>query len=226
MGGERRTAFEIPHLVHPDRQLTLRSCRRVLLPHRTGCGVARIHIRGLSELGLSLVQFLECGHRHVDLAANLHHRRRLTPQQQRHRADRAHVGGDVLADLTVAAGRRFDQAPILIGERDRQPVDLQLARIRVRFLAEEPDHALLPCFEVLQVLHVVEREHSLPVRHRGEQIGCGTTEPLGGRVRCHQLGMLGLDGLQLAKQRVELDVCDLRVIENVVAVVVVTERLS
>ncbi len=38
--------------------------------------------------------------------------------------------------------------------------------------------------------------------------------------------MLGLDGLQLAKQRVELDVCDLRVIEDVVAVVVVAERLS
>ena len=226
MGAERSAALEVPKLVHPDRQLTLCGCGRVLLPHRTGCGVARIYVRALAELGLSLVQLVECGHRHVDLAANLHNRRRLTPQQQRHRADRAHVGGDVLADLTVAAGRRFDQAPILIGERDRQPVDLQLARVRIRFLAEEPDQTLLPCFEILQVLHVVEREHSLAVGHRGEQIGCGAPEPLRGRVRCHQLGMLGLDGLQLTEQRVELDVCDLRIIEDVVAVVVVAERLS
>ena len=45
-------------------------------------------------------------------------------QRVRDGFDRAQVGGDVLAFRAVAAGRTFDETAVLVGQADRQAVDL------------------------------------------------------------------------------------------------------
>ena len=62
--------------------------------------------------------------------------------------------------------------------------------------------------EVLDLLELLERR---------------AAHALGRRVRREQLGVLALEVAQLAQQRVVLGVADLRVVEDVVAVVVVLE---
>ena len=73
-------------------------------------------LRGLANsrspgLGLSLVQRLERGQRHVDLAPHLEQRRAALPFSRVGTAAMVRdVGGDVLADAAVAAGRRLHVA--------------------------------------------------------------------------------------------------------------------
>jgi len=51
-------------------------------------------------------------------------------------------------------------------------------------------------------------------------------DALGRRVRGEQLGVLALEGAQLVKQRVVGVVCDLGVVEDVIAVTVVRQLLA
>ena len=51
-------------------------------------------------------------------------------------------------------------------------------------------------------------------------------DALGGRVGRDQFGILGLEFLQLFKKFVELEIADLRIVEHVVAVLVVADLLT
>ena len=76
--------------------------------------------------GLAAVQRLERGQRHEDLAAHLEQRGRLLALQLlRDLRDRAQVLGDVLAGDAVAARRADREAPVLVLQRDREPVELR-----------------------------------------------------------------------------------------------------
>ena len=121
-----------------EPQRPARGDARVLLAQRSGGGVARI-----GELPRVLAGFLRHGEqarvergevvfRHVDLAANLEDRRRFAVQLLRNVADGSHIGGDVFADLTIAAGQRLHEASLFIPQRTRQPVDLRLRGQRNR----------------------------------------------------------------------------------------------
>ena len=127
MGGEVEAAGGADP-VAPDRERPFGGERRVELADRAGGRVARVGEGRLAGLGAALVERLEVGDRQVDLAAHFDQLRRVV-DPQRDRPDRAQVLGHVLADPAVAAGRAADQDAVLVGERDRQAVDLRLGRV-------------------------------------------------------------------------------------------------
>ncbi len=95
-----------------------------------GGGVARVHVRLVARLDKRRVQVGERGEREVDLAADLDQLGHIVAVQPiRHVAHRADVGGDVFAGAPVAAGgRRGHEPTLLVGQVDREPIDLQLAQ--------------------------------------------------------------------------------------------------
>ena len=210
--------------VAPDRERPFGGERRVELADRAGGGVARVGEGRLAGLGAALVQRFEGGDRQVDLAAHFDQRRRVL-DPQRDRADRPQVLGHVLADPAVAAGGAADQDAVLVGEGDRQAVDLRLGRVAelgggdVEPLQVVAD-ARLPGAQLLLVAGVAEREHLLGVLDLLEAVERRRADPLGRRVGRAQLGVLGLDRAQLVEQRVVVVVADLGFVEDVVEVVV------
>ena len=184
-------------------------------------------LRGLTnarETGLQalLVEARERGERQVDLAAHLHHRRRVVDEQpQRHGADGPQVGGDVLAHLAVAAGGADAEHAVAIREGDGEPVDLGLddvAQLRVAEppRLEQPPVALVPGQQLLLVARVGQREHRLEVTYLREPLERRGADPLRRRVRRAQLRVLLLERLQLAVEGVVGGVVDLRRVEHVV----------
>ena len=210
--------------VAPDRERPFGGERRVELADRAGGRVARVGEGRLAGLGAALVQRFEVGDRQVDLAAHFDQLGRVL-DAQRDRADRAQVAGHVLADPPVAAGRAAGQHAVLVGQGDRQAVDLRLGRVaELGAVDVEPlevvAHPRLPGAQLLLVAGVGQREHLLGVLDLLEAVERRRADALGGRVGRAQLRVLGLDVAQLVEQRVVLVVADQRVVEDVVPVVV------
>ena len=155
--------------VAPDRQRPRRGDLGVELAERARGRVARVGERGLAGRRARLVQLGERRARQVDLAAHLDQLGRVV-DPQRDRLDRPQVLGHVLADHPVAAGRPASEDAVLVGERDRQPVDLrlgdeaQLAGLDVE-LSQAVVQAGLPGAELLGAAGVAQREHRLGVAH-------------------------------------------------------------
>src|SRR5207247_9547639 len=80
----------------------------------------------------------------------------LQAQLGRHRPDGADVRRDVLADLAVTAGRPLHVHAVLVSQRDRHAVDLQLADVAGP-LADAALDAPAPRLQLLLAEHVVER---------------------------------------------------------------------
>ena len=140
-----------------------------------------------------------------------------------HDADGANVGGDVLADAAVAAGGGLDEAAALVGERHGEAVDLQLGDERGAGIAEPRCDAAAPRHQLRLVEGVVEALHRHPVRHLGERRRGSPAGTLRGRVRRDEVGVLLLQGAQLADQRVELGVGDGRLVEIEVAMLMLAD---
>ena len=188
----------------------LRDERRIEVAHRAGGGVARIHEQRLARCFLLLVHPLEGLLRQVHLAADLDAARRAVLELQRDGADRPHVRGDVLAARAVAAGGAAHQPSVLVGERDAEAVDLELGDVGHRPCGvEAAPHALVERAQLLFVVGVVERQHRQQVLDGREPFGRAAADALRRRVGRDEIGMLGLERLQLAHQRVELGVGDL-----------------
>ena len=73
---------------------------------------------------------------------------------------------------------------------------------------------------------IVEAEHRLQMLHRLEPLGGTPGDTLRRRVGCDEFGMGRLERLEFLQQRVELGVCDLGVVEHVVALFVVTDQIT
>ena len=147
---------------------------------------------------------------------------------QRDRRHRAQVVGDVLADLAVAARRAALEHPVAVDQRDRQSVDLRLGhelepRIVDPLAREVVAHPLDPCPEVVRRVGVRQRQHRLGVADLLELTDRLRRHALGRRVGRDQLGMIGLEGLELVEQRVVDVVADLGIVEHVIAVAVVLD---
>ena len=195
-----------------------------------GGGIARVGEGRLAVLGALLVELGEVGDRQVDLAAHLDQLGRVL-DPQRDRLDRAQVLGDVLADAAVAAGRSPGEDPVLVGEGDRQPVDLRLGDVADLTARDvEPLELSLdplrPGAQLVLVAGVGEREHRLVVLDLLELVQRLPADPLRRRVRGEQLGVGLLDLPQLAQQVVVVGVGDRRVVEHVVAVIVLRRSLA
>jgi hypothetical protein len=176
------------------------------------------------------VELLESRDREEHLATHLDHvghRELVTgPQPVRDALHRAHVGSDVLPDAPVTTRGPRREPPLLIGEVDRQPVDLELAQVGdVGVLAEAPADPGGPRGHLLHRECVVKAHHPLAVLDRGE---LGRNRPahlLRRRVRRAQIGMGLLELLELMQQRVELGVGGGGAVQHVVAPAVVLDQL-
>ncbi len=224
--GER--AVDLADLVRPEGQRTRRGDRRVLLAQGPRRGVARVG-EGLRPLRFGApIQGGERGRRHVDLAAHLEVVRSGRLQLLRHVADRGDVGGDVLSGHPVAARRGLDEAAVDVGERHRDPVDLRFAgeveRLEVD-VGQQPAEPVAPCVELGLAERVVEAHHRDAMADRREELRRRrAADALGRRVRGDDLGVVGLDPLELAEERVVVGVGDLGGVEDVVAKVVVGDQ--
>ena len=216
-----------PELVHPERQVALGRDRRVLLAQAAGRRVARVHEQPLTRSRGALVHPLEAGDGQVHLAAHLEHVGDVGPGELlRDDGDRRHVRRHVLADPAVSACRRLHVASALVADAHRQPVDLQLADVRDGFVRQAPRHALTPGGELVGAHRVVEAHHRHRVDDRGEQAARGAADGLARRIDDDELGMVGLELAQLTDEQVVVAVGDLRVVELVVAAVVVGDQLA
>ena len=118
------------HAVRDKRQPARRDDLAVERLERAGGGVARVGEGRLAILFPIAIRAVEGGPRPVDLAAQLEHfgpARAVQPQ--RDALECANVLCDVVAGLTVAAGRRGHQAPGFIAQRYRDAVDFGINRI-------------------------------------------------------------------------------------------------
>src|SRR5439155_11381205 len=141
-------------------------------------------------------------------------------------AHRPDVRRDVLADHTVAAGRRTHERTPLVRERAGDAVDLLLARIRDVGAVDRALDAGAPRFHLLDRERVVEGKHRRPVRHRSEQVGGRGPDPLRGRVGRDEFRELVFECDEFLNQLVVLDVGHLRVVEHVIAVRVPVDLLA
>ena len=149
--------------VGEEVQRARRGHRRVDLAKRAGGRVAGIGVKRSAGLRLPRVDAGEPVLGHVDLAAHVEDARRLAFQGVRNAADRAHVGGDVLALLSVAARRRLNQHAVLVAQRTGEPVDLRLGGDRELVLRLQSEKAPHPGAEVRDLRvgeDVAEREHA------------------------------------------------------------------
>ena len=223
----RRDALAVAGAVDPDGERACCGDPGVELPQRPRGGVARVRCRGLPGGDLLLVEAAEAGERKVDLAAHLHQRWRVPLQREWDRADRAQVDGHILAAEAVTTSRAAQQSAVLVDERDRRAVDLRLDHVRHRLVGVEAlPHVVGPLEQALVRRHLLERAHRREVLDLRELVGGGCTDPAGRRVVAGELGMLLLESFQLVEQPVVLGVRHLRVVEDVVAVVVVVQQLA
>ncbi len=222
-----RSRLELAHLVGPEREGPAGGDRGVLLPQRAGGRVPRVDEQPLAGLGLAPVELLEGGDGHVDLAPHLDHLRWRADgpvEPIGDVGDGGHVGGDVLAGAPVPSGGGLDEPAVAVGEGDGQSVDLELAdeggvRRGPAWPAGRPRPASSSGLKALSRLIMGTRWTTGANRAEG-----AAPTVVVGESGHHQVGMVGLDGPQLAHQGVVLGVGDLGVVEPVVAVVVVGDQ--
>jgi len=236
-GRMRRRQFAAVHDAHrigEEAQLALRSDRRVQLAQRTGGTVAGIGQGLLAMRAGPFVEGLEIPAQHDDFAAHFQHLRPAAATQlQRDRADRAHVGGHVLAGLAVAARGALHEHAMLVAQADRQAIELGLGgkqRVAaVQRLLDAP-HELGHFAETVAIIvrlafghrlfeGIAQRQHRQRMAHFGEAAGGAGTDAAGRRIRHGQVRMRGFQCLQLAHHAIVIGVGNLRVVEHVVAVV-------
>ena len=100
--------------------------------------------------------------------------------------DGPRIGGDVLADRAVAAGRREHQLAALVAQRAAEAVDLGLGGHRHERIGRQVEEALHPGDELADLVgreRIVEAEHRPRMGDLGERAGRRRAEPLRRRIR-------------------------------------------
>jgi hypothetical protein len=168
----RVVALDPPDAVHEEAQRAGGGHPRVLLPQRAGRGVAGIRERCPARLDQLGVELLEAGDREEHLAAHLEEVRQAgAPQPAGDVGERAQIGRDVLAGAAVAAGRAAHQPAVVVEQRHREAVDLELAEVRRVVGADLALHPGRPGAQPFEGERVVQTHHPLEVLDRGEQRG-------------------------------------------------------
>ena len=206
----------------------------ILLSQAASSGVARVG-EGIAALGIGLVvQTNKAALGHIDLAAHLdgalavgtHVGERRLGQVHGHILDGTNVERHVLARGAIATCGRTYKGAVLVGKRHAQTVDLKLAGIGDATGTERILGALEPRVEFVQIHGVVHGIHACHVRDRRKLLAHVAAHTLGVAVGCHQVGVVGLDFLQLNEHFVKGGVRDLGGIEHVVAIGVVIELVA
>ena len=221
------TPVHLAHAVGEERQFPAGGHLRIELAQTARCRVARIDERLFPLRRLRSIEALEVALQHQDLTAHLEIPRHgnLRPDElERERLDRPEIGGDVLADVAVAARRTKREHAAFVDEADREPVEFRLDRVRDAVDVQRLANAAVECAHILVRERVAEREHRHAMWHRLEFRRGGSADTLRWRIGGRELRVLALEHLELAEQRIVFRVVDCRRVERVVAVVVLLER--
>ena len=216
-------AVPADHAVDPHREHAVGGERAVLLTDRAGRSVARVGEGAFALFGEARVHAKKLGLGHEHLAADLEPGRwRLRLQLLRQVVDVTDVDRHVLAHEAVAAGGGARERAVLVGEHDRETVDLGLAHER-GLGAERLHGAGVPRLELGLVEHVVEGQQLRGVPHGREQRAGGSADLLRGRGGIGEIGVLRLERFELGHELVVLFVRDRGRVELVVAAIVLAE---
>ncbi len=219
-------------LVHEDLERASGGDGRVLLAHGAGGSVTGVRVEGEGLAALAFPFFVlladrrvhrfETALRHVDLAADFEALGERAVERLRNRADRAEVGGDVLALASVAAGSALNEAPVLVDHGHCEAIDFRLADER-EAVADAVGYAALPGGEVVEAEGVAKAEERLAVDDNVERGEGRCADFLRRGIRRDELGVFALDGTKLVEERVVIGVRDLRRILLIVLRVVVVD---
>ena len=194
------------------------------LAQRTRRAVARIRQRLLAMRQRVLVEFLEAGSRHVDLATHFKQRRpALAAQSQRDGPNGPQIGGDILASGAVATRGTLHQPTVLIAQADRQAVELGLGTERWFVLAQRVADAAHEVAYLLVAEGIGQRQHRDRMPHLGEATVGLLANAMRGGVGIIELWMRRLQRFQFAHQSIVFGVRNRRIVEHVVAVIGVTD---
>ena len=177
----------------PRRRKTGRASAAAVIAGSSWRRLPAAALRGFANVfspraALARVQRCEGTAGHEDLAPRLEHGRPvLAAQLDRHRADRPHVDGDVLAPRAVAAGGSLHEAALLVAQRDREAVDLGLGRVGDLLHVEPFPRAPVEVEDVLLAECVVEREHRHRVHDLAELARRLASHALRGRIGIRKL---------------------------------------
>ena len=127
--GRKAPALDIAHLIKQGIQIPARRYLRIEVAQRTCRRVSRV----LQRLRSCLVVLFKRGQTHDALALNLHasHKR----NRERNAANGLRLWQNPFANLAIAACRRLNQPPAIIGEVERQAIKLILYAV---FILRKP----------------------------------------------------------------------------------------
>ena len=198
------------------------SCRMVPAPVLRGVGVQLL----AWALFPSLVQTMELFNRQIDLAAYFQPLRLLGYEAfklQGYSADGAQVAGYVFPRGAIPSGRTLDEHAVFVSEIDSQTVYLQFAHHVERIIVQQPRDAPVPGGQFVEVEGVSQAEHRARMLDLGEGRRRLPSDSLRRRIGGEQLRVFRLDLPQFAQQEVVLPVADYRVVQRVVAMIVVVK---
>ena len=175
----------------------------VFLAQRAGSGVARINVILPAILGRTILERLEIGVGHIDLAANFDHRRPARAfEALGNVADGFEVLGDVFTHRAIAACRAFDEDAVFIAQRGRQAIDLGFGSekqmkvgIADKVALEELATTIDEVGHVFIGKGIAEAEHGDAVSDLGEAIEGRTTNGNRGAIDPDQCGEALFDGI-------------------------------
>ena len=233
VAGKLRPALHDERLVGPQLERPRRGDGRVELAQASRGKVPRVGVGALALFGLPFVETEKVALLHIAFPA--HHqpgwrrRRRVRRHLQRQHAHRAQIRRDVLAKVAVAPRRAQHEAPRFVVKHHGQPVELRfddIAQLAVAVGRQEALEPLPPGRKFVGAKGVGQAEHRRRVAHLLELLGDETAHAYRGAVVAAQVRVRGLQFHQFAPERVELGVGDLRVVKDVVAVLVIADRLA
>jgi hypothetical protein len=238
-------------LIGVRRQASLLHQGRVQIPHGPCGGVPRI---GEERQRLCLtfaIGTLEGGARQIHLAAHFNPLPGTIAKRQRQRPNGADVARHVLAPDTVAARGPSHELSILVGQGNAQAVDLELGHIGDGLIADlsasrassDPasyapvgpsrprearplPHALVERTQLFIRVDVVQAEHGRAMLDGLEPLDRTSRDALGRGIRRDEIGVLRLEALQFVEQAIEGRVIDLGIVVDVVALLVMANRLT
>lgn len=115
-----------------------------------------------------------------------------------HIAHGAHIHGHIFTRRAITARGRHDERSVVVGERDRRTIDLELAHHG----NEAPKvalHAVHPSFELVSVERIIERIHTNCMLN-GRELGCHCpAHTLGRRRWIEELGIFLLERIEIAQ---------------------------
>jgi len=210
--------------------------RRVQLAQGASRGVARIGENRFPGGGALFVQREETGALEIDLAANVDlGGPASTGEHLRHGVERAKVRRDIFAGCAITARCPENEAAVLVGERNRKPIDLGLGHDLDSVLADqlfggsaakEIAHAREKVADIGLFECVFQRQHRPRMGDLGKARGRGGSDPASRAVGADQLRKARLDLAVASAQRVVIGIGDLRCGVRVVKPIVMRDFLG